>query len=99
MSKIFEVEKKPDEKFAIGLKYTAPDLAEGESLVSAVVTITPSGEVDNLAKVGSVVVATDNISQMVEKGADGNEYTVIFKTTTSIGHVYEDAILVAVRAI
>jgi len=93
MGGVFRVEKSPNEKFAIGLKYIEPDLEEDETISTCVVTISPSG----LTAVGSPVITDNQVAQIVEGGTDGSVYKVIFKSTTSGGHIYEDMIYVKVR--
>lgn len=98
MSKIPQLTKRPNEMFAVGLRYSAPDLEENSSIVLAEVSITPT-ELNGLKKQGNVVIEADRVSQMIYDGIDGKEYYVKFKVTTSIGHVYEDSVFVKVRSI
>jgi len=93
-----ELTKTPDEKFAIGLKYIAPDLTAGATLSSCVVTISPT-ETSGLEVSGVPVISGSQVSQVVMNGVDASEYNVIFKTTTSEGNVFEDTIYVKVRSI
>lgn len=93
----FSLDKHPNEEYAIGLEYKAPDLEEGETLVSGVVTITPSGVANDLITKGSISVSDDTVSQLVEKGREDIRYEVEFKVTTSIGHIYVDKIFVNVK--
>lgn len=86
--------KRPDESYPVGFKYISPDLEEGEKLVSATTEIIPAG---SLAVSGLPVIEPDVVSQVIYGGVDGEEYHVKFKTVTSVGHVYEDAIFVKVR--
>lgn len=92
------LKKKPDEEYPIGFKYIAPDLAEGETLASCTVTISPDEE-GGLKVSGDPVVASDTVSQKVTGGVDGHEYYVKFLVLTSAGHKYEDSIFVKVRAV
>ena len=96
--KIPEVSKRPNEMFSVGLQYITPDLEEGASLASAIVTITPD-EVGGLKKSGNVVIEPTVVSQLVYGGIVNKEYYVIFKVTTTGGHVYEDSIFVKIRDI
>jgi hypothetical protein len=96
--RIPQVTKKPNEMFPVGLKYTTPDLDEGESIVGCEVTITPN-EQGGLRASGSPVIDTPIASQMIYSGLDGHEYYVNFKVTTSGGHVYQDSIFVKVRSL
>jgi len=93
----FSLDKHPDEEYAIGLEYKAPDLESGETIVSGVVTIAPSGDEDDLVTKGSISVNDDSVSQVVEKGRSDVRYVVKFEATTSIGHVYVDKIFVNVK--
>lgn len=93
----FTLDKHPDEEYSLGLEYEAPDLEQGETLVNGVVTITPSGEANDLVIKGSISVSDNIVSQLVEKGRDGIRYVVEFKVTTSVGHIYVDKILVNVK--
>lgn len=93
-----EIFKTSNEKFAIGFTYICPDLEEDQTITNVVVTITPS-ETDGLEKVGDVVIDGNEVSQVIQSGIDGNDYYVVFKTTTSIAHVYEDALIVKIRNI
>jgi hypothetical protein len=93
-----ELIKRPNEMYAVGLRYTAPDLEEDESIISCTVTISP-GEAGGLKKSGLAVIDENVVSQIVYDGVDGNDYYVTFVTTTSAGHVYEDSIFVKVRAL
>lgn len=94
--RIPELTKRPNEAFAIGLKYVSPDLGEGASVVSATCAITPD-VTDGLKRSGNVVIEPDTVSQMVYGGKDGQEYYAKFTVVTSGGHTYEDAIFVKVR--
>jgi len=93
-----EIEKRPNEKFAIGLKYLSPDLGAGATILTCIVTISPE-EVGGLTKQGSVDISTDTVSQVVYSGENEKDYNVIFLTTTSEGNIFEDAIYVRVRSI
>ena len=93
---ISTMDKRVNEKFPIGLKYQAPDLEEGDTLASAIVSILPS-ETNGLEVVGNAVVEEDEVTQTVQKGISGHDYYVTFKVTTTLGNVYEDKILVKVR--
>lgn len=95
--RIPEISKRPLEKFAIGFRYISPDLESGATIISVAVSMSPSNEVDGLEAVGVPVIASDTVSQMVEKGNNGKEYYVVFLTTISSGNVFEDKILVKVR--
>lgn len=93
----FTLTKHPDEEYAIGLEFVAPDLEEGETLASGVVTITPSSDGDDLVTKGSLSIGTETIKQVVEKGRNGIRYTVKFKVTTSINHIYVEKIFINVE--
>ena len=96
--RIAVVKKRPDEKFAVGFKYATADLSENATIQSVVTSISPSGDPDDLAVVGSPAYDDYTVSAMVEKGRDGYEYYVTFTTTTSAGQVFQDKIFVKVRA-
>lgn len=90
--------KRPTEKYPVGVIYEAPDIEEGETIVSTEVAIFPDEE-GGLKKYGAAVIEDDRVSQMVEGGIDGNSYYVKFTTVTSVNHIYVDAIYVQVRQI
>ncbi len=92
----FEVTKRPDEIFSIGLKYISPDLEEGESISSASVSVSPDNP-SGVQAVGNAVIEQDNVAQLISSGVDGSEYYVNFTVTTSGGHIYKDSIFVKVR--
>ena len=92
------VKKKPDEKFAVGFRYSTADLAKDATITNVQVSITPTGDADDLAVVGSPANDDYTVSAMLEKGRDGYEYYVTFTTTTSAGQVFQDKIFVKVRA-
>jgi hypothetical protein len=93
----FTLTKHPDEEYAVGLEFEAPDLESGETIQSGVVTITPSGESGDLVTKGSLAIGTDTIKQVVEKGRSGIRYTVKFTVTTSVPHIYVEKIFVNVE--
>jgi len=92
------VKKKPTEKFAVGFKYSTQDLAANATIQSVSVAITPTGDVNDLAVVGSPAKDDYTVSAMIEKGRDGYEYYVTFTVTTSVGQIFVDKIFVKVRA-
>ena len=98
MTRLLSIVKKPNEKYAVGLKYQAPDLEEGQSISSVSVSITPTTGVTPLIVDGSPSIDGDTVSQVIKAGVNGENYYVIFTTTTSIGHIYEDRIFVKVRS-
>lgn len=83
------ISKYAGEKFALGFRLVAPDLAEGETISSCVVTITPSGGGSDLVTAGSVSINPDGneVSQMLQAGAVGSNYSVKFAMTTSLGRI------------
>lgn len=91
------IKKAVSEKYAIGLTYKAPDLAAGETISTVTVAITPAG----LTAVGAPSIDGLSVYQIVEGGASGVDYSVLFKVTTSAGYIYnhpdKEAILVKVR--
>jgi hypothetical protein len=96
------VTKKPNEKFAVGFKYSSADLAGGATISSVETTVEkvdPNDSGDILAVVGSPVADEYTVSAVIEKGNDGKEYYVAFKTTTSVGYIFEDRVFVKVREV
>jgi hypothetical protein len=87
------IDKRVNEKFAIGFVYSTPDISTGETIASATVTV-PTG----LTAVGTPVIvpSTLTVSQVVSGGTAGVEYTVVFKVTTSVGYIYENCYIVRV---
>lgn len=96
--RIAVVKKKPDEKFAIGFRYSTADLTKDATITDVQVSIAPTGDPNDLAVVGTPGNDDYTVSAMVEKGRDGYEYYVIFTTTTSVGQIFQDKIFVKVRA-
>jgi len=95
-----EVTKRPDEEFAIGFRYTSPDLEEDETITEAVITITGSEEVIDLVVDGAPTIEEGNlVKQKIKAGTADEEYKVIFKITTSVGYIFEDFIYVKVRSL
>lgn len=85
--------KRLDEKYPVGFKYKAPDIEKGETLSSAVVTVSPSG----LSLDGSPVVTDDVVTQKISGGSSvGKKHVLKFKVTTSAGHVYVNTLLVEI---
>jgi len=95
------IKKKPDEKFAVGFKYSTADLAADATISTVVVNITRSDgetiETNDLAVVGSPAHDEYTVSAMIEKGQDAKEYYVTFTVTTSAGQIFQDKIFVKVR--
>lgn len=92
------VRKRPGEKFSVGLKYSSADLAEGATIASVTVAITPSGTANDLVIVGNPTHDDEQVAAMIDKGRDGFEYYVTFTTTTSTGQIFVDKVFVKVRA-
>lgn len=92
------LKKRPIERFPIGFRFGAPELADGESIVSAVSSITPV-ESGGLEKLGEPIIDADTVTQVVDSGVDGHDYYVKFIVTTSVGNVFEGTILVFVREV
>lgn len=88
------IEKSVNGKFPIGKVYKEPDLDTSETISSVACSITPTGDADDLATVGSANIATDgkSFSWVVEKGLASTEYEVQFKVTTSGGKIFEHPI-------
>jgi hypothetical protein len=92
------LKKRPSERFPIGFKFSEPELAEGETVVGAEVTVYPI-EAGGLEKLGDPVITEDTAVQMVDSGVDGHDYYVKFLVTTSVGNIFEGTILVFVREV
>jgi hypothetical protein len=86
------IEKRVNEKFAIGFSYTAPDLAAGQHIDAVVVTAGAGLSVEG----APAIIGTDEVSQVIYGGTAGTDYTVLFKVTTSAGYIYEDVYVVKV---
>ena len=82
------------EKFAIGLRYSAPDLNEGETISTAECVVVPD---TGLTLVGDEGIDGAEASQVVQAVTAG-EYVVTFTVTTSAPHIYLDDYTVKVRA-
>lgn len=93
-----DVIKAVSEKFAVELYYKTPDLMKGETITAVETSISPSG----LEVQGDPQISADGrgVSQMIHGGLAGVNYEVLFKVTTSAGHVYNrpglDSVLVKV---
>ena len=87
------VEKYPEDKWAIGFKFLPPDLDIGETLTACDVVV-PSG----LTQVGDAVI--DNVNKtaaiVITGGTVNKLYRIKFKTTTSVGYIFVDEIVVRV---
>lgn len=92
MSTTAYIEKRPNEKFAIGFKYTTPDIATGEHIDAVTATVDTGLTQDGSA----AIVGTDTVSQVVSGGTADSEYHVVFKVTTSAGYIFEDVYCVKV---
>ena len=92
-----QIIKKPNEEYPIGLIYETPDVETSETCQVCIVSIDLS-ETDGLKVDGDPVVQSDRVSQVIKGGVDGHDYWVTFKTTTSVGNIYEDKIFVMVRS-
>ena len=92
-----ELVKSPNEKYAVGLEYIAPDLEDGATITAVVCTLSPDD--GTLKKSGVPVIDSAQVSQVIYDGTDGTNYYVIFKTTTSEGNIFEDSIFIKVRSI
>lgn len=91
------IKKRSNERFPIGFRFAAPDLEEGESIISVVAQIIPV-EIGGLDAVGSPTIEDgDKVAQSVDGGINGHDYHVRFTATTSANNVYEDSIFVMVR--
>ena len=90
------VAKSVNDRFAIGLQYQAPDLEEGQTITDAEASV----DSPELELVGNVVIDGNVVSQLIDGGVAGKDYSVLFKITTSVGYIYnnprKDLILVRV---
>ena len=92
--KDFVVYKFEGEKWAIGFRYFAPDLNyPTETIQSCVVSVSPAG----LTLEGAALIDKDTVGQVVSGGGCNQNYHVHFTTTTSVGFILEDEIIVKVR--
>jgi len=87
------ITKKAGEKYAIGFRYKAPDLEDGEVISTCTASATTG-----LTLNGSPVILGCTVSQMISGGTAGNTYTVTLTTTTSAGSIYVDTYSVTVEA-
>ena len=90
------IKKRPSEKFPIGFIFDEPEIVDGESISSALVTITPV-EVGGLELVGSPIIEPKQVSQLVQGGEEGHDYYVKYEITTSTGNIFQGTIIVFVR--
>jgi len=90
------ITKRPDEKYALGFIFEAPDIEEGQTCQGCQVSVDPE-ESGGLEPVFNPVIESDRVSVMVCAGLDGHDYKLKFKTTVSSGHIYEGMIFVKVR--
>lgn len=79
------VYKTVDEVFAIGLIYSAPDLNEGETITAVEATVSPEGLI-----LESALIDGSTVKAIISEGNSGKEYKVLFKVTTSAGHIYRN---------
>jgi hypothetical protein len=96
MSKIMEA-KQPGEVVDFDFIWTKV-IEDGDSLVSATTSITPS-EGGGLVKNGSPVVQVANppkVKQWVSGGISGNTYTLSCQITTTLGRTYEADMIIPV---
>jgi hypothetical protein len=92
-----EIIKRPSERYTVGMKYLAPDLEEGATILSSTVVITPT-ETSGLAVWGSVSIDGNVVEQGIQAGLDGHNYYVTFTTRTSEDNIFEDSVYVKVRS-
>lgn len=92
--------KRPNEKFSIGIDFTN-DLEVGDALTNTRTTTVLDGA-DGSDATGTVFVsdsvAGNIVSALIQAGAAGHQYRVIFKVTTQLARIYEHEILVNVDA-
>lgn len=77
--------KAASERYAIELIYNAPDLNKGETIESVEVSVSPEG-----LTVGDPEKNGNKVSAMISGGTVGKSYIVLFKVTTSAGHIYNN---------
>ena len=95
------VSKQPSEFFPLTINFT-PDLATGETVVSAVVTSRNAVTgVDSTATIcsGAATVATPRVTQKVTAGTNGDKHIITMLATTSASPVnkYEGEIELYLR--
>lgn len=86
------ISKKVGENWPIGLRYHSPDLENGQTIASAVVTVAPSG-----LTLGGQSIVDNRVEKWVSGGSAGVEYTVTFEVTMSDGKVVIDDFIVRVE--
>lgn len=79
------ISKAASERYAIELSYRAPDLNTGETIEAVEATVTPEGLI-----LGTPSKNGNKVSVMINGGVAGKTYLVLFKVTTSAGHIYND---------
>lgn len=85
--------KKEHEKYPLGFSYQSPDLAQGETIVSAECTISKN----DIDLVGEPIISGNTVIQVIENGTPGKTGTLVFKVTTSAGYVFVDEIVITVE--
>lgn len=78
------IEKGASERFAIGLNYLPPDIIEGNPIIGATASVSPT----ELELIGDPVITTNQVTQMIGGGVKGTVYTVQFSVTLQDTSVY-----------
>lgn len=94
MPAIAVIPKRPNEKFEIVLRYFAPDLQSNENIANVAATLSPANNGMNF--VGNANYANNEVTQWIEGGNNGNEYTVTFLTTIDSGRILEHYVIIDV---
>lgn len=81
------VEKGTSERFYIGLIYKPADVIAGNPIVDASASVLPV-EVGGLELVGDPVIEDNQVTQMIDGGNEGIDYTVQFVVTLQDTSVY-----------
>lgn len=91
--------KRPNEKFSIGIDFTK-DLEAGDTVATKTVTAIDTADAQDVsgALIASTSINGNVIGAVIQAGASGRKYRVIFKATTTLARVYEHEILVDVNA-
>ena len=84
--------KRADEKFPIELEYPATDVTEQDAITEVDVTVTPEGLDINYEP----IVEGRVVKQMIAGGTAGVDYVVTVKTTTTLGNIFIEYIVVKV---
>lgn len=97
MSVLGEFEKQPVEERFFDVN-VAQDLMSGDTVDAASVAVTCLTDGADSALTASVVsTSTTQVRVFVEGGTDGRKYKVTTTTSTAMGEVFQDEVLIKVR--